>query len=566
MKFILNLLSLLLFTASLCSAYLQRLCHDNERTALLQFKLSFSINKSTSSYPYAYPKTEFWKSTGNISDCCSWDGIKCDEENGHVTTLDLSSGYLYGFITSNSTIFDLIHLQTLNLADNHFKYSIIPSEIGHFSNLRHLNLSMSVLFGDVPIEISNLRELKSLDLSNNELRMREPIFKFLDQNSKALETIRLSGVNISSPIPKIFANLTSLTHLALEHCGLHGMFPKGMFFLPNLQLLDVGDNENLVGYLPEFHNGSKLEKLLLGSTGFSGNVPDSIGNLGLLTELNFSDSSFTGSIPYALGKLTKLTIIDFSNSHFEGQIPNSLANLTQLEHLSMASCHLTGEIPSGIANLTKLTVLRLADNKLWGSIPSSISQLENLNFLSLWWNNFASPVEFNLFFKLEQLQFLLLSDVDLIFSKAKHDNHSDPQLVGLVLERCNLTQFPDFLHNQTKLGALVLPYNLIQGPLLVPSPPLPFYVLSHNTLSGEIPTSICNATSLAALDLEDNKLSGRIPPCLFNLSNTMSTLSLGKNNLQGTILDTFTSKCMLEMVSLNGNRLQGKVPRSIANC
>ncbi|GAB4829562.1 hypothetical protein Ancab_040635 [Ancistrocladus abbreviatus] len=566
MKFILNLLSLLLFTASLCSTYSRPLCHDNERIALLQFKLSFSINKSASSYPYAYPKTEFWKSTGNRSDCCSWVGIKCDKESGHVTTLDLSSSYLYGFITSNSTIFELIHLQTLNLAGNHFRYSIIPSEIGRLSNLRHLNFSMSVLFGEVPLEIFNLQELISLDLSNNALRMRGPNFKALSQSLIALEMIYLTGVNISSPIPEIFANLSSLTHIALEDCGLHDTFPKGIFFLPNLQLLNVGGNKNLVGNLPEFHNDSKLEKLLLGSTGFSGNVPASIGNLGLLTELDFSGSSFTGSVPYSLGKLTKLTIIDFSYNDFEGQIPNSLANLTQLEHLSIASCHLTGEIPSAIANLTKLTVLRLYRNMLQGLIPSSISQLENLNVLSLWGNNFASPLEFNLFFKLKQLQVLLLSDVDLIFPKAKHDNHSDPQLVSLGLKGCNLTQFPDFLHNQTRLGALTLSYNLIQGPLPIPSPPLSFYDLSHNALSGEIPTSICNATSLAAMDLEDNKLSGRIPPCLFKLSKTLSVLSLAQNNLQGTILDAFTSKCTLGVVNLRGNWLQGKVPRSITNC
>ncbi|GAB4829538.1 hypothetical protein Ancab_040634 [Ancistrocladus abbreviatus] len=566
MKFILNLLSLLLLTITLCSAHMQPLCHDNEIIALLQFKLSFSINESASSYPSAYPKTESWKSTGNRSDCCSWVGIKCDRKSGHVTIVNLSSSYLYGFITSNSTIFDLIHLQTLNLADNDFRYSMIPSKIGRFSNLRHLNLSTSVLFGEVPLEIFNLQGLISLDLSNNALRMGEPNFRALGQSLIALEMIYLTGVNISSSIPENFANLTSLTHVALEDCGLHGIFPKGMFFLPNLQLLDLCDNQNLVGYLPEFHNSSKLEKLRLGRTRFSGNVPASIGNLGLLTELEFSSSSFIGPIPNSLGKLTKLTILDFTNNHLEGQIPDSLANLTQLERLSMASCYLTGEIPSAIANLTKLTVLQLNDNKLQGSIPSSISQLENLNFLSLWGNNFASPVEFSLFFKLKKLQVLLLSDVDLIFSKTKHDNHSDLQLVNLVLERCNLTQFPNFLHNQTRLGALTLWYNLIQGPLLVPSPPLSFYVLSHNALSGEIPTSICNVTSLAALDLEDNKLSGRIPPCLFNLSNTMPTLSLGQNNLQGTILDTFTSTCKLEMVNLAGNQLQGKVPRSIANC
>ncbi|KAF3957232.1 hypothetical protein CMV_017730, partial [Castanea mollissima] len=46
----------------------------------------------------------------------------------HVIELDLSSCNLYGSINSNSSLFHLVHLQSLNLAFNNFNYSQIPSQ------------------------------------------------------------------------------------------------------------------------------------------------------------------------------------------------------------------------------------------------------------------------------------------------------------------------------------------------------------------------------------------------------------------------------------------------------
>ncbi|GAB4841233.1 hypothetical protein Ancab_039689 [Ancistrocladus abbreviatus] len=168
MKLILNFLFLIKFTSSFPSASMPPSCHDYEKSALLQFKRSFSIDKLASSDSSAYPKTESWKPTGNESNCCLWHGIVCDRESGHVISLDLNSSFLYGFIEPNSTLFDLVHLQTLNLADNHFRYSLIPSKIASLSNLKHVNLSLSVFSGEVPSLISSLSNLISLDLSNNQ--------------------------------------------------------------------------------------------------------------------------------------------------------------------------------------------------------------------------------------------------------------------------------------------------------------------------------------------------------------------------------------------------------------
>ena len=156
-------------------------------------------------------------------DCCSWDGVEYNEEIGHVIGLDLSSNYLYGSMLSNSSLFSLVHLRRLNLADNHFNSSQIPSDFGHLFGLTYLNLSSSSFSGQIPLNILVLSKLTFLDLSNNsKLHLRS--LQGLVQNLTRLKDLSLKYVQISPPVPKILGNLSCLRTLDLTYCGLHGEF------------------------------------------------------------------------------------------------------------------------------------------------------------------------------------------------------------------------------------------------------------------------------------------------------------------------------------------------------
>ncbi|GAY64354.1 hypothetical protein CUMW_232880, partial [Citrus unshiu] len=100
-------------------------------------------------------------------DCCSWDGVECNENTGHVIKLDLSNSCLQGFINSSSGLFKLVHLEWLDLAFNYFIGSEIPPEIINLSRLSYLNLSSAGFFGQIPSEILELSNLVSLDLCEN---------------------------------------------------------------------------------------------------------------------------------------------------------------------------------------------------------------------------------------------------------------------------------------------------------------------------------------------------------------------------------------------------------------
>jgi hypothetical protein len=110
------------------SSFMQPPCHHDDSSALLQFTESLVIDKFASPFlPLdCQKKVASWTVEGDKSDCCSWDGVECDEHTGHVIGLNLSSSCLFGSINSNSSLFRLVHLQSLSLANNYFNGSHIP--------------------------------------------------------------------------------------------------------------------------------------------------------------------------------------------------------------------------------------------------------------------------------------------------------------------------------------------------------------------------------------------------------------------------------------------------------
>lgn len=590
---------------------------------MLQFKQSFVIDKLASSYEGAYPKVLSWKAQGGSSNCCSWDGVECDEKTGHVIGLILNSSCLYGSINSSSSLFHLVHLQKLNLADNNFSYSLIPSAIGQFLGLTYLNLSDSRFYGQIPSEISHLSKLTFLDLSSHFnmsdplnqyyplLELKNPSLRSLVQNLTSLEWLRLSSVHIPSTVPDFLANFTSLKAIILQNCGLFGEFPNNIFHLPNLKILKLGWNKDLTGYLPEFHQRSPLEVLVLSMTSFSGCIPPSIEKLESLEGLYLWGCNFSRPLPSSLGKLTKLSNLNLGMNHLGGPIPSWLGNLSQLVRLyldnnnldgyipsfqnlsqlgllSLPGNHLTGPIPSSIGNLTQLFALYLEGNELCGSIPHSLYKLMNLQTLYLHSNNLTGTLEFDLFFTMRSLVDLHLSGNTLsLFFHQRNINATISKFTGLGLGSCNLSEFPNFLRHQNKLEWLNLSRNKIHGHIpkwmwntsletltflfldhnfLVdfphPSPIFPWVnlwalELSFNLLQGQLPIA---PTSVRYYSISNNWLTGKIFSRMCDLSS-LSILDLSSNNLSGTVPQCLGKLSSLSVLNLRNNSFGGTIPQ-----
>ncbi|KAJ6750420.1 hypothetical protein OIU85_000999 [Salix viminalis] len=634
------------------------LCHDEESHALLQFKQSLAINESASSDPSAYPKVASWKVDGESRDCCSWDGVECDRDSGHVIGLDLSSSCLFGSIDSNSSLFHLVHLRRLNLADNDFNNSEIPSEIRNLSRLLDLDLSFSSFSGQIPAEILELSKLVSIDLRWNSLKLQKPGLQHLVEALTNLEVLHLSRVDISAKLPNLrflsirfnpyltgylpefqsgsqlellllaetsfsgqlpesIGNLKSLKEFEVERCYFSGAIPSSLGNLTKLNSLDLSFNNFTSGTLDWLGNLTKLNLLSLTQTNSYGNIPSSIRNLTQLTYLYLEDNELTGQIPSCIGNHTQLIELYLSGNKLHGPIPSSIRNLTQLTYLYLGDNELTGQIPSWIGNHTQLIKLHLNGNKLHGPIPGSIYRLQNLEKLDLAFNFFSGTLELNFLLKFRNLVTLQLSGNNLSLLDSQNATFPQPKLQLLTLAGCNLGAFPSLLRDQNHLEILeleqnkleghipkwfmnmstitleslsladnfltgfeqsfeVLPWNKLlslnlhsnklHGSLPTPPPAILEYKVSNNKFTGEIPKVFCNLASLSVLELSNNNLSGKLPPCLGNKSSTISVLSLGDNSFSGDIPETFTSGCSLRVVDFSQNKLEGKIPRSLANC
>ncbi|GMP54760.1 hypothetical protein CsSME_00019820 [Camellia sinensis var. sinensis] len=610
----------------------------------------------------------FWNES---SDCCSWEGVTCDWSNGHVIGLDLSCSHLQGTIQPNTTLFHLRHLQTLNLAFNDFNFSTISPDFGSFPSLTHLNLSCSNFIGRIPSKICHLSKLISLDLSfmnynpygvdYSPVRLEQHTFNMLLRNLTQLRELHLDSLNISSPLPHALLNLSSLTSLSLGNCQLRGKFSENIFHFPNLRELHVSGNRDLTGKLPYFNATSSLQFLDLGDISFSGQLPESIGNLKALDILYLSNCNLSGSIPASVWNLTKITDLDFSFNSFSGQIPSPISNLAKLNSLYLFRNNLSGQIPDSLGNMSRLTLLALSNNNLNGQIPDSLGnmsqltslylsynslngtipsslfalpslvgidlsnnklqgpipglvyELQNLTYLFVSSNNLSGVVDLDKLLKLKNLISLDLSYNGLSLSINNSVNSTLTNFETIRLASCNLSEFPNFLREQAILRSLDLSNNKIhgevpkwlfnvgkdslqnlnlshnfitslerlpwknlqlidlhsnslRGPLPVPPNTTYVFSISNNKLTGEIPTLICNLSSLGVLDLSNNSLSGLIPQCLGNLSNSLSVLNLGTNSFSGTFTATFTKGNFLRNLNLNGNQIEGQVPRSLLNC
>ncbi|KAJ0873983.1 putative non-specific serine/threonine protein kinase [Helianthus annuus] len=551
--FLLCLLVLLTCTASLLS-------HDEECLALFQFKQTIHHQNYDAD---GFQKFESWSNTSN-SDCCLSDGVVCSK--GHVIGIDWSGRNLTGVINSSSTLFELAHLQILNLSMNNFVESRIPPEIARLKQLRHLDLSYSGFNGHIPNEFSHLMLLSSLDLSRNPLKLQNPGLEYLLKNMTSLEFLDLSGVDISSSVPRFLANFSSLRHIELRDCQLRDEFPSAVFHLPKLKHLSMGNNSNLTGFLPEFHNTSLLEKLYLFSTGFAGIIPESISNLNHLKVLSLQSCHFSGHIPGSLHNLTQLTYLGLAENELAGLVPSLvslskvtildlaynkfekgsmygwinkltnlnelyldsmnihdeilpyLANLTKLSIVSMSQNFIFGSIPSSFTNLTQLIVIDLKINQLQGQIFSSFLKFKSLEYLTIGYNKFNGTVGLESFLGLNKLEFLSIDQNSLSFvTTSNYTNATLPELSLLGLSSCNLKEFPAFLRFQTKMEALALRYNEIEG--LVPNwiwnnsqETLQMIDLANNFITGfDQHPQFLPWVCLEFFDMSYNKLQGRLP-------------------------------------------------------
>ncbi|XP_012455752.1 receptor-like protein 19 [Gossypium raimondii] len=559
-------------------------CPHDQSAALIQFNSSFSIDCSGFRQPsISRAKTISWEEGTN---CCLWDGVKCDTETGNVIALDLSFSCLFGPFPSNNTLFLLRHLRQLNLAGNDFRFSPMASQFGQLTSLTHLNISWSSFIGKVPPEISRLSKLLSLDLSMSGLMFEGHVFENMVANLTQLRHLLLSEVNMSQVVPTSFLNMSSyIQTLVLENnYELHGKFPEDVFRFPYLQKFRVSSNflelkfpktnwsaplkslQVTLSYLEELPDSigdlTSLEILDLPVNHLGGPIPASLGNLTQLKYLDLSDNNLSGVLPVSAFNLRQVQFVDFSGNKLAGSFPSQVSELSQLSILDLDRNFLSGRVPSWLFSLPSLVLLRLSNNKLTGPIdqfdkvtpleeaylqnneiegpvPGSIALLVNLIYLDLSSNKLSGNFDLDKLSKLKKLESLTLSNNALLsFTSESKANYSLPNLLSLNLSSCDIIDFPDFVRNLEGLRELDLSNNrihVIEANMFVKLKELQRLDLSHNSLlslsnSGNLSLFLPN---LGYLSLSSCNLTAFAN--FLTIQESLRELYLSNNSIQGQI-------------------------------
>ncbi|XP_021771418.1 receptor-like protein 12 [Chenopodium quinoa] len=569
-----NLVFITCSPPSLRNTSSSNLCHEDEYYALLHLKESFSFfTRANTYYAINTNNTRSWK---RGSDCCEWDGITCHPLTHHVIALDLYNNGIVGTINSNSNLFQLGQLQRLNLSWNDFSSSNISHKFGQFHFLKHLDLSYSYFSGRVPLEISQLTRLTSLDLSGNDLQFSN--VKLVIGNLTKLKRLGLSGIKLeTSQIFQTTTNLSSLSYLNLEGCYLQGEFSTSILNLPHLKELNLGYNDAINFHFPSMYNwSSPLESLILSYSNISSNIP-----------------SF-------YSRLTHLKSLYLQSTNLRGTFPSWVWNIS--ERIDLSHNELTGSLPStmNISKLSSLTTLYLGKNMLVGEVPAWLFSLKSLDTINLSFNNFRGSVSlYHVFSSLPKLRSLFLSNSGLSVTITDGPvNSSVISTLANSLQYLGLSntsihgEFPKWLQQlirESSINLLDLSSNSLTGVLenlpwgtlnyieisnnkltgrlpIISSPYTQFFLAANNNFTGPIDSSICNLTSLWVLDLSNNSLSGDFPHCLGSLNSGLNLLNLGSNNIHGTLPTNFSKCDNLRYLDISSNRLQGQLPRSLARC
>ncbi|KAI4305067.1 hypothetical protein L6164_028456 [Bauhinia variegata] len=288
--------------------------------------------------------------------------------------VDLSHNNMVGtfpsWLMQNNYGLKVFILRNNSLVVNSFEGNI-PSSIGEMRQLMSLDLSNNRFIGEIAEQlITNCTYLQYLRLSNNFLQ-GQIIPKSLTQTW--LEYLYLNNNNFSGKVEEAVGNITSLTVMDISNNSISGQIPSSIGRCSFLKVLLMAENQ-LEGQIPSgLFNLQYLEILDLSHNKLSRSGPNL--NLTSLRFLHLQNNGLSSSITYMFSMTSKLEVLDLRDNKFSGHIPTWISKFSKLAVLLLGGNNFRGHIPIKLCEIKTYSMLDLSHNKFNGSIPSCIANL-----------------------------------------------------------------------------------------------------------------------------------------------------------------------------------------------
>ncbi len=229
--------------------------------------------------------------------------------------------------------------------------------------------------------------------------------------------------------------------------------------------------------------GDRVYVISLYDNGLEGYIPDEIGELTGLVEIDLSLGNFTGGIPNVFWDMPNFYQLSLRNCGLTGEIPSSLGSCPQFARLTVTGNQLTGTVPPSLAACTGLMHLLISSNNLSGPFPPVIESFEHLEQLEISRNDFSGPIP-EWVASMEGLWWFFIDD-----------NHfSGP--VPFLGDKPNLTHLN--ISNNPLTGNL--------EDILGSYPTLQYGNIDNTDITGELSPSHFNPDHLVSLEARGNQL------------------------------------------------------------
>jgi len=450
-----------------------------------------------------------------------------------------------------------------DMIDDHVNYTLdndgraISLEVKDLNNLNIDDYTHSILINDIQIIISNLRYLKELNLSANNIKLITLDLKNLED----LEILNLSDNRVevlpndvltSSNLKLVNFSKNLLTGLQgtakllilLDHIDLSEnnftTIPNLNSFAQNLKILNLSSNK-IQSVSNPINRMANIQELYLGKNMIKNVKRDVFHNSLHLRILDLSNN-FLSEIDFDYRRLAKLEklhfygnpISDFRNIYniiqriiqnrdFKGIEKNEKLVMGYFEILinereliyEIEGSNITklkipfqeiSQLPENIGYLTKLKVLDIKGNKL-KSLPNSFKNLINLEMLDLSVNyGINLPNDLSIFRKLKELNIACCNLPKILDSLVELKN-----LKKLNISSNRITKIHPKIGNLEDLEELDLSYNEMEK---IQLPILELKSLKHLNLAGnkihKIPEEISTLKSLEILNLNFNLIQNLV--------------------------------------------------------